>query len=247
MALQTTGAISMDDIHIEAGGASGTTCTLDDSDIRGLTAGTGYVINSTPGTTISLGDFYGASGVIVIRTVAGSYGTSYPIIGAFPAYLLSSSQSSDVGTLPSGFTNVGQYLNNVQFYGWAHQSFPGTGSPHIEIFYNNTRTAPSSVNNLTLTFKNITDGYDSIVLPLTSSGFSAAQTAGTVPSGMSFSTGNTLGSPYTGNYSNARTINLSVYSSFNNYQAFNGPSGSWNLSQGLPPTSGETIDLVLQT
>jgi len=36
MALQGSGAISLDDMHVEVGGTSGTTCSLNDADIRAL-------------------------------------------------------------------------------------------------------------------------------------------------------------------------------------------------------------------
>ena len=64
MALATSGALSLDQIHVEAGGTTGTTCSLNDSDIRGLTAiDAGKTINSTLGTDIDFGHFYGASSV----------------------------------------------------------------------------------------------------------------------------------------------------------------------------------------
>lgn len=63
MALATSGALTLDQIHIEAGGTTGTTCSLNDSDIRGLTAASGRTINSTLGTNIDFADFYGASSV----------------------------------------------------------------------------------------------------------------------------------------------------------------------------------------
>lgn len=63
MALPTSGALTLDAIHVEAGGTTGTTCSLNDSDIRGLTAASGRTINSTLGTNIDFADFYGASGV----------------------------------------------------------------------------------------------------------------------------------------------------------------------------------------
>ena len=63
MALPTSGALSLNAIHVEAGGSSGTTCSLNDSDIRGLTAAAGKTINSTLGTAVDFGDFYGASSV----------------------------------------------------------------------------------------------------------------------------------------------------------------------------------------
>jgi|TARA_B110000908_G_scaffold133188_1_gene156985 hypothetical protein len=68
MALQTSGMISLNDIHIEAGGTTGTTVSLNDSDLRGLTAASGYTINGTSGTSIDFGDFYGASGITLVDT-----------------------------------------------------------------------------------------------------------------------------------------------------------------------------------
>lgn len=54
MALQTSGAISLNDLHIEAGGSSGTTCSLNDSDIRGI-------ISKASGATNSIFEYYGQS------------------------------------------------------------------------------------------------------------------------------------------------------------------------------------------
>ena len=61
MALPTSGNLTLNQIHIEAGGSSGTACTINDSDIRGLSAGSGQTINSNSNTAIEIGDFYGAS------------------------------------------------------------------------------------------------------------------------------------------------------------------------------------------
>ena len=45
MALPTSEhSLSLNQIHIEAGGSSGTTCSLNDSDIRGLTAAAGRLL-----------------------------------------------------------------------------------------------------------------------------------------------------------------------------------------------------------
>lgn len=56
MALPLSGAISLNDIHIEAGGATGTLASINDADIRGL-------LSPTPasGSTMSFDDWYGAS------------------------------------------------------------------------------------------------------------------------------------------------------------------------------------------
>ena len=53
MTLQTSGAISLNDIHLELGASSGTTVSLNDADVRGLAG-----ISSG---AIDLADFYGAS------------------------------------------------------------------------------------------------------------------------------------------------------------------------------------------
>ena len=68
MALATSGALSLNEIHVEAGGTSGTTCSLNDTDIRGLTAASGRTINSTQGTNIDFADFYGATSIIFEAT-----------------------------------------------------------------------------------------------------------------------------------------------------------------------------------
>ena len=54
MALQTSGPISLDDIHVEAGGTTGTTCTIQDADIREL-------VGAQSASTISFNEFLGAS------------------------------------------------------------------------------------------------------------------------------------------------------------------------------------------
>lgn len=56
MALQTSGQITLNDIHVEAGGTTGTQCQTNDSDIRDL-------IGIASGTQRKLTDWYGASSV----------------------------------------------------------------------------------------------------------------------------------------------------------------------------------------
>ena len=58
--------ISLNQMHIEVGGTSGTTCSLNDSDIRGLSAAPGRSINSALGTNIAFGSFFGASASVAI-------------------------------------------------------------------------------------------------------------------------------------------------------------------------------------
>lgn len=54
MALQTSGAISLNDIHVEAGGTTGSQASINDSDIRGL-------IGKSSGAQMSFSEWYGAT------------------------------------------------------------------------------------------------------------------------------------------------------------------------------------------
>tara|TARA_B100001093_G_scaffold273748_1_gene261644 strand:- start:2504 stop:3151 length:648 start_codon:yes stop_codon:yes gene_type:complete len=80
MTLATSGALSLNQIHVEAGGSSGATCSLNDTDIRGLAPGSGKTINSTQGTAIDFDDFYGAQ--IADLTASGTSNTKLYTEGA---------------------------------------------------------------------------------------------------------------------------------------------------------------------
>ena len=54
MAISGSGTLSLNEFHIEAGGTSGTTCSINDSDIRGM-------IDKGDGATMSFNEWYGAS------------------------------------------------------------------------------------------------------------------------------------------------------------------------------------------
>lgn len=61
MALQTSGAISLNQIHVEAGGTSGSQASINDADIRAL-------IGKSSGATMSFSEWYGASAAVTIAT-----------------------------------------------------------------------------------------------------------------------------------------------------------------------------------
>lgn len=96
MALQTSGMISLNDIHVEAGGSSGTACTINDSDIRGL-------IGKSSGAAMDFADWYGASSALDIQTVT---------VGVLPASLYTPAVygfydlgSSSIGSISDGTCN----------------------------------------------------------------------------------------------------------------------------------------------
>lgn len=66
MGLQTSGAISLNDIHVEAGGSSGTQASINDSDIRAL-------IGKSSGAQMSFSEWYGASASFQIASGNSSY------------------------------------------------------------------------------------------------------------------------------------------------------------------------------
>jgi len=57
MALQSSGQISLNDIHVEAGGSSGSLAGINDSDIRGL-------ISKSSGAQMSFSEWYGATAAV---------------------------------------------------------------------------------------------------------------------------------------------------------------------------------------
>lgn len=104
MPLQTSGAISLNQIHIEAGGTSGTTVSLNDSDIRSL----GGVASGA----IDFADFYGASAGGVL-TEGGTSGSGFSNYG----FSLSGNFGSISPSTHNGATIQGVYSNEVSVKG----------------------------------------------------------------------------------------------------------------------------------
>lgn len=68
MPLPVSGPISLDDIHVEAGGTTGTLANINDADIRAL-------IGASAGDLMNFSDFYGAGGGTNVN-VSGLQGSS---------------------------------------------------------------------------------------------------------------------------------------------------------------------------
>lgn len=67
--IPTSGAISLNQMHTEVGGTSGTQVSINDSDIRGL-------ISKGSGATMSFNEWYGASAATSFTLGQGSSGTT---------------------------------------------------------------------------------------------------------------------------------------------------------------------------
>ena len=76
MTLPASGPISLDDIHQEVGGMSGTQCSLNDADIRFLNS------EAADGAEQSFDDFYGLTNAEIITVTEGSSGSSYGFVSS---------------------------------------------------------------------------------------------------------------------------------------------------------------------
>ena len=76
MTLPTSGAISLNQMHVEAGGQSGTIVSINDSDVRSL-------IGKSSGNTSSFSQFYGASNALETQTVTVGYSAGNDYVNAF--------------------------------------------------------------------------------------------------------------------------------------------------------------------
>ena len=85
MALQNSGAISLDDIHVEAGGTTGTSASINDSDIRGL-------IDKSDGATMAFNEWYGAQNIGYVEGTGGTTSES----GNFRFHTFTSSGTFDI-------------------------------------------------------------------------------------------------------------------------------------------------------
>lgn len=69
MPLTTSGQIDLNAMHVEAGGTSGTECTVNDTDIRGM-------ISKASGAQMGFNEWYGASSETVYQ-ITGTYYVAY--------------------------------------------------------------------------------------------------------------------------------------------------------------------------
>ena len=74
MATPSSGTISLNQIHVEAGGSSGTTCSINDADIR-------LIANKSSGATASWNDYYNRAKDYAISQTTG--GTNVTTTGQY--------------------------------------------------------------------------------------------------------------------------------------------------------------------
>ena len=100
MVLQTTGAISLDDMHVELGESSGTQVSINDTDIRGL-------IDKGDGASMSFNEWYGASAITYVNATGGTITTS----GNYRFHTFTSSGTLNISEIATGgSSNVVDYI-----------------------------------------------------------------------------------------------------------------------------------------
>ena len=122
MALPASGTLSLNEIHIEAGGTTATEAGINDADIRGL-------ISKSSGVEMSFNEWYGASAFLTLtaqsNTIVSNFSSS--ITATTPSFAAGdiaivtiwklSSTNSSFPTTPTGFTSIGSatadgYISN---------------------------------------------------------------------------------------------------------------------------------------
>ena len=109
MTLQSSGAISLDDIHVEAGGSTGSQATINDADIRAL-------ISKSAGAQMAFNEWYGASAY----TQTSHTGLASYVAPSTNQYGTTTQERRIVGDDSQG---VGQQTNNlfIYFYGFSFE------------------------------------------------------------------------------------------------------------------------------
>lgn len=113
MALPTSGALSLNAMHVEAGGTSGTSVSINDSDVRGL-------ISKGSGAQMSFNEWYGASAGINLGNMKAFGGFNNPP----PDFVRTGASLRTFSYQPNGNIFKAGCVNNMTLLG----STLGTGS-----------------------------------------------------------------------------------------------------------------------
>jgi hypothetical protein len=142
MALQGSGSISLNEIHVEAGGSSSTSASINDSDIRGL-------INRSSGVQMSFNEWYGASAETVLTSggnVNGqaqrqeisvssfiSSGETFRIPSNMWVWSDSTSTAALTIDIPCTVINDGKIIGKGGEGGWGFSTAATGGGPAINV------------------------------------------------------------------------------------------------------------------
>mgnify|MGYP005691970963 CR=1 FL=1 len=246
MALQSSGAISLNDIHIEAGGTSGTQASINDADIR-------QMINKSSGATASFSEYYGASSSIatincsltLTRSEDGTYstdykGNSYFTLSGYSYYLRVADWSSLSTTNARNY--LGSYSSTDTSVSSSDQNFlgsMGSGTTYDSIQFSHrtmTNTSNSVIGSATtINFSHIGNGNIYNYPTSTGSNWSLPTTFNNI--NLTFSYG---GTNYNWNwnrvnhFSNVATTNITI----SGFQTFDGNPQTISSVYAIPSSAG---------
>ncbi len=159
MPLTGSGAISLNEMHVEAGGSSGTECSLNDSDIRGL-------ISKSAGATMSFNEWYNAASSVADFATTMTVGhtnvtttVGYSTFGSASKGFLTTSASqpmfgtstNNIGSL-SSTSNAnyfgGNTIHGLAMLGSTTPTAATTGSIHLYV-------ATLNISNSDASFKEV--------------------------------------------------------------------------------------------
>jgi hypothetical protein len=155
--------LSLDAIHVEVGGTSGTTVSLNDADVRNIGASDstydgGDGINTTSGTTISIGEFRNASAASLntwplagLSTAPDPWGSQSYINATFAEVGCNYAQKVDTANdrLEHRFTTFNSGAAAV--YSYAYQGYVGLDSATFEAKAVYSTTTSGSVGTASTT------------------------------------------------------------------------------------------------
>lgn len=118
--IPTSGAISLNQMHTEVDGVSGTIASINDADIRAL-------IGKASGATMSFNEWYGASSALETQTVtvgfaaAGQY-TPYKYGTGYTGIVVPDNAVRNIGNCVDGTLAIrsNKYIINLCFQGGTH-------------------------------------------------------------------------------------------------------------------------------
>ena len=185
MALQSSGQISLNDIHVEAGGTSGSQAGMNDSDIRAL-------IGKNAGSNMSFSEWYGASAETVLHSSSFQPQKATHQFPYQPLYHFSGFRTSK-GNYP-GLTEFGSINSEGsfslggktgvaigQFYNYNINNSSTTGTRYQILFSATSSTNFANSGWTKLEVYASSDGSGSVILTLNraDASFSATGTSGT--------------------------------------------------------------------
>ena len=120
--IPSSGTIRLDQIHTEAGGTSGTACSLNEADIRGL-------IGKSANSSMAFSEWYGAVNEFALSFTQTSWSTNLPGAARNQRYGWQSYNSR--GSATTAVSKTGYFGGNNVVAFWTLQNQPNQSTAYI--------------------------------------------------------------------------------------------------------------------